>query len=254
MDVKQDEKAMVASEAVAKTQEVEKETAKSWTEKIDVWGKLVLGLATLWMAYTFQSAQLDQSTQLQRLQNEIAQNRDRVQQQHAADQININKIEVSMRLIEVLLKGSERERILALYLLRQVDPEKAQSITEIVARADESRVVRVKAIRLLGESGGANVHQALRSIRNDGATKEERQEAELAETNISGTLRSLLTAARVFHDQQQWKPSAEYYYNASRYIDKSAVEAAALEAAKSHFEHGGYREAAGAFNRLFAHL
>jgi hypothetical protein len=63
-----------------------------------------------------------------------------------------------------------------------------------------------------------------------------------------------LRHARAFFAIRQWKSAADYFYEAAKCVDESQVDNSKLMAARSHYEHSGFEDAAVAFERLFSKL
>lgn len=208
---------------------------------VDVWAKVVIGFAGLWLGYLL-------SQQQQQMMKEIENTRKGVSE----SQLNVQKSQFAASLISSLLKGSEKERRLALIALEAVDPSIWQRFSKELAQHDSDESVRLTAIEGLGRKGDGSVRQTLETIQKEGKTQADREMAKVAEASLTGKFRHKLKTARAYFDIGRFENAAESFYEASKYVDESQVDSQKLAIAKSHFEHGGYREAAVAFNNLFS--
>jgi hypothetical protein len=208
---------------------------------VDVWAKVLIGIAGLGLGYLL-------SHQQQQLMKEIENTRKEVSE----SQINVQKNQFAASLISPLLRGSEKERRLALIALEGVDPPLWQRFSTELAQHDSDDSVRLTAIEGLGRKGDGSVRQTLETIQKEGKTQADRDMAKVAEASLTIKFRDKLKTARAYFDIGRFENAAENFYEASKYVDESQVDSQRLAIAKSHFEHGGYREAAVAFNNLFS--
>jgi hypothetical protein len=216
-------------------------------KSVDVWGKLLIGIAGLWFGYLI-------SNQQQQLSKELSEQQRQITEGVSANQIKVQTSQLAAGLINSLLRGDEKERLLALAALEPVDELLWRKFSKIVAENDPDASVRLRAIEGLGRKGDATVRQTLQTIRQDGPTEAERESARRAEANLTSKLNENLKKARTYFELGQLEIAAEYFYEASKYVDESQVDGSKLAVARSHYEHGGKREAAGAFNSLFSKL
>ncbi len=205
-----------------------------------------------WLGYLLNNQQQQLTKEIENTRQSVSESQLDVQKSQSESQLNLQTNQFAASLISSLLRGSERERLLALAALESVDKKQWQRFSEILAQHDSDAGVRLKAIEGLGKKGDGAARQTLVTIQEEGKTKADREEAKLAEASLAGKLKDNLKKARAFFDIGQWESAAKFFYEASKYAGESQVESSALAVAKSHYEHGGYREAASAFNSLFS--
>ncbi len=73
-------------------------------------------------------------------------------------------------------------------------------------------------------------------------------------TANSNGFRGKLKNARIYFNIAKWEIAAQYYYEAASLVDMTKVNSSMLEAAKSDYEHGGFKDAAIKFNEIFANF
>ncbi len=221
-------------------------------EAADVWGKLFIGIATLLISLLIGYNQIHLAKELNDKQQQQANNIEDLRKGLAENQLNVQKQEFAAGLIGVLLKGSEKEKKLALMTLERVDKELALAFSEVLAQNDPDVGVRLKAIEVLSKAGGGSTRQILSTIQKEGKTNREREEARRAEDSMVSKFREILTRARAYYNAKSWELAAYYFNEASGYLDEAHIDRSKLQAAKSHYEHKGYYEAATAFNSLLS--
>ncbi|OLD27720.1 MAG: hypothetical protein AUJ04_03365 [Acidobacteria bacterium 13_1_40CM_3_55_6] len=233
----------------------------AFDQKIDLWGRLIfgfggliIGIVGLLFGYLAGVRQQKQSQELNNQQLELTRETEEKRLEFSNSQLNLQKAQFAASLINSVLKGSETERLLALVALEGVDKYLWEKYSEILARYDSDPAVRRQVIEGLGKKGEGTVRQTLITIQEQGKTPADRVEAKRAEANLTSRLKENLHRAKAFFDIGQWKSAADYFYEASKYVDKTQVDGSKLILARSHYEHGGYQEAAVAFNNLFSKL
>jgi hypothetical protein len=213
----------------------------------DVYGKLLIGIAGLWFGFLI-------SDQQRQLTKEISDQQRLITEGVSASQLNVQKSQLAASLINSLLKGNEKERLLALAALEFVDESLSNRFLDILAKHDPDASVRLRVIEVMGAKGGGTARQTLEFIQQQGKTEAEREGARIAEASLTSKFKESLKKARTFFELGQLEIAAEYFYEASKYVDESQVDGSKLAVARSHYEHGGLGEAAAAFNSLFSKL
>jgi hypothetical protein len=216
------------------------------------WGTMIIGIAGLLSGYLISNQQQRVSKEISYQQQQGTKEIEEVRKGVSENQLNLQKNQFAASLINSLLNGSETERLLALAALEGVDETLWKKYLEILAQHDSEAAVRRQAIEGLGKKGDGTVRQTLVTIQAEGKTKVEREEAKLAEASLTRKFSENLRTARTFFDMGQWESAAHYFYETARYAPESQVESSKLALAKSHYEHGGYREAADEFYSLFS--
>lgn len=210
---------------------------------VDIWAKVLIGIAGLIIGYFISQQQQQSMKDIENTRKEVSEG-----------QINVQKSQVAASLINSLVNGSEEQRRLALILLERVDPSLWEKIIKELAQHDAAETVRLTAIEGLGRKGDGSVRPILETIQKEGKTEADRQTAKVAEASLTDKFRENLKTARAYFAIGRYENAAESFYEAAKYVDQSQLDRQQLVIAKSHYEHGGYREAAVAFNNLFSKL
>ena len=50
---------------------------------------------------------------------------------------------------------------------------------------------------------------------------------------------------------RKWEAAAQNYYEAAKFVDLSKIDNSALKIAESHYNHGGFEDAATKYNDIF---
>lgn len=222
----------------------EKTRSERILQLVDVLGKLLLGIAGIWIGYVFHDQQQQLTVQIEETREELA-----------TRNIDIQKSQFAANLIEHLIDGSESEKLVAMSLLRIVDDSLALEVFQSLALHDPNVSVRLRAIERLGESGAPAALETLVRAGDTAPTESERDKAKKAQVTLRTTraarFESELAAARSLLRASLWKEAADRFVGAAEYARPDDLDAAELALAKSHYEHEGYTEAARAFDALF---
>jgi hypothetical protein len=218
----------------------------------DVYAKIIIGVAGLVFALVLGIQQQQLSKELSNQQQQFTKQIEDGRKGVSESQVNVMKNQFAASLINPLIRGSEKEKLLALAALKKVDEDQWITFSGILAQHDSKETTRIEVIRQMGETGDSKVRPAIRTIQESAKTQAEREQAKQAQANLAGKFNDNLKTARAFYEAGQWEIAAKYFYEASKYVNETQVEGRNLAAAKSHYEHGGYREAADAFKNLFS--
>ncbi len=210
---------------------------------VDVFGKLALGLAGVGFGYLFHTQQQQMSRQFEEARRATSQS-----------QLILQKNQFAANLTEPLLKGSESEKLISMTLLKEVDEPLALKVSRALALHDPNVNVRLSAIEALADTGVSDVRQTLETLtkaQEEGITKEERTKAQEAKDTVKrNKLEELVKKGKNFFEAGRQRIAADFFYEALDYADDAEL-ASRLALAKSHYEHGGYEEAAREFYDIF---
>lgn len=228
---------------------------KKFAEALLKTGPLVIGILGIWLGlltYLFNKSNKQIENQIGAQQAQQARQSEETRARIDEAQSNLQKSQFAASLIPYLVKGSEKEKKIALDLLAGVDKKLSTAIAEVVVKSDSNVSIRQYAIESLAKGGDASARPALLVIEQQGQTPTERDEARRGAERLTDKLKATLSQARAFYGVGRWKEAAYYFNEASKFVSSAEINSAALALARSDYEHGGYEEAARSFNSLFS--
>jgi hypothetical protein len=230
---------------------------KSFAEALLKVGPIILtivSILTVWLGFltfSFNRSKEQVSNQFAAQQAEQAKQAEETRTRIAEAQAKLQQSQFAASLIPLLAKGSDQEKKLALDLLCGVDQSLCTRISKVVTQSDSNGIFRQYAILGLAKKGDPSARSALLAIEQQGQTPTEREDAKRGAEVLTNKLRFNLSQARNFYEVGRWREAAYYFNEASKFVSSGEVDAAALELARTDYEHGGFQDAARSFNSLF---
>jgi len=228
---------------------------KKFAEALLKRGPLIAGILTIWLGfltYSFNKSKEQVNTQFAAQQAQQAKQGEETRTRIAEAQANLQQSQFAATLIPSLVKGSDKEKKIALDLLCGVDKSLCTRISGVLSQSDPNPSIREYAIEGLAKRGDPSARPALLAIGQQGQTPTEREDAKRGAEVLTDKLKANLSQARAFYGAERWRDAAYYFYEASKFVSSAEVNPANLALARSDYEHGGYQEAARSFNSLFS--
>jgi len=203
--------------------------APRW-KKWDIISKIILGL--LGIAVTFF---------IQYQQWILAKRMDRTNREFEKSRIMISRGQLASTLIENVIKGSEKEKKLALAILESTTSDMYPRIVEALAVEAPDEPTRKHAIELLGKKGDVKSARVLSQIMASNVPPQERTIAMDAWQRIK--LR-MLKNARAFYEAGLYQSAAEEFKNVVALLSDSEADSTELELAGIAMKMQDYEQAA----------
>jgi tetratricopeptide (TPR) repeat protein len=215
-------------------------------KRLDIINKFIIGFAGIIIAY--------QQINIQKMISNTTQD---MENQRAKFSNNIAQGQLVSSLINTLIKGSKKEKLIALDIIKQTGSDTLfseqinrflESIAGTVALSDPEQKVRIEAINALEERGKSTfTKQILQHIQKQGSTVKEREAAiqaqEQIEKRIKTELDRGLNLARILKANNLFQSAAEEFQKFEDLLTGPNVDQKELELARVAFSVKDYESA-----------
>jgi len=214
-----------------------------WLKWDIIIGNTILVLLGILVGYFIHAQQIETNTKIAETAQEMENLRTELS----------NKIiqgQLASSIIEPLLKGSESERLTAMFILENsASDEFSETILAAIAIWDKDKQVRTEAIRILEKKGKSLfTQQALSRIKEAGLTKEEREAAIQAHNKVKNrlkeTLNYRLALARTYYENGLYQSAANEFKEVEDLLVDSNIDQGELELAKVNYKLKDFKSSA----------
>ena len=145
------------------------------------------------------------------------------------NQIKIQESQLATSLMGPIIKGSLRERKMALLFLENAMADSTyRKVVLIIALRDSSEELRQEAISLLGEKGGDIEFEVLDNIIDNAESEKERNKAQEAKTSIAKrTVKEDIEQAEKLAEEENLNQASQIYRKAA--LKMVAIDSSALK-------------------------
>ena len=158
--------------------------------------------------------------------------------------------QLAVSLIDPLFKGSESEKLAALFILENsTSVQFNESILAAFAAFGKDETMRTKAIAFLMKKGkSAFTSEILKQINSEGATPEERRFAAIATQAVENRqkveLKETLKIANAYYEARLYQSAVEEFKKVEELMTGTNIDQAELVLAKFAYDLKNYQEAA----------
>lgn len=221
---------------------IDNDLSLKW-KKWDIIVKIILGTIGLLIAAIIPIQQLAINKRLSETSQSMENLRTEVSNR-------ITQGQLASSLIEPLFKGSESERLAAMFILEN---STSDSLSEIVlnsvALTDMDEKIRLEAIKVLEERGKSLITQkTLNEIKEKASSAKEREAATLAQQKVAirarPELKRILDLARIYYKNDLYQSAAEEFKKIEDLLTDIEVDKAELALARVAYSSDDPKSAA----------
>lgn len=214
-----------------------------WQKWDIILGNVILGVFGIIIGYFIHTQQIETNTR-------IAETTQAMEDLRAEISNKIVQGQLANSMIGTLLKGSESERLAAMFILENsTSDEFSETVFAAMAIWDKDERVRTEAIKILEKKGKSPfIQRILTMIKEKGVTKNEREAAIKAHEQVTkrakNYLDSSLSLAREFYGIQLYQSAAEEFKKIENLLANQEIDEGELELAKVNYQLKNYKSAA----------